>query len=69
MIVKYFEDTDTLYVQFSDRDVAQTKDFDENTTVDFDKDGHVVAVTLEHAKKFAKVTDFSFERVLPKSAA
>ena len=69
MIVKYFEDSDTLYVQFNDRTVAQTKDLDENTTLDFDKNGHVVAVTLEHAKKFARVTDFSFERVLPKSAA
>lgn len=45
------------------------KDLDENTGLDFDKEGHVVAVTLEHAKEFARVTDFSFERILPKSAA
>ncbi len=69
MIVKYFEDTDTLYVQFNDRAVAKTKDLDENTTLDIDQEGHPVAITLEHAKKFAKVTDFSFQHVLPKSAA
>ena len=69
MIVKYFEDTDTLYVQFNDREVAQTKDLDKHTTLDVDKEGHPVAITLEHAKKFVKVTDFSFEHILPKSAA
>ena len=68
MVIKYFEDTDTLYVQFNDRAVVKTKDLDENTTLDMDKDGHPVAITLEHAKKFAKVTDFSFEHILPKSA-
>jgi len=69
MIIKYFEDSDTLYVQFNNNDVAETKDLDENTTLDFDKSGHVIAMTLEHAKKFARVSDFSFEHVLPKSAA
>ena len=68
MTIKYFEDTDTLYVQFNDHQVAETKDLDENTTLDFDRNGCVVAMTLEHAKKFARVSDFSFEHVLPKSA-
>ncbi len=69
MVIKYFEDTDTLYVQFNNSAVAETKDLDENTTLDFDKSGHVIGMTLEHAKKFARVSDFSFEHVLPKSAA
>ena len=68
MIIKYFEDSDTLYVQFNSNTIVETKDLDENTTLDFDKSGHVVAMTLEQAKKFAKVSDFSFEHVLPKSA-
>jgi YD repeat-containing protein len=68
VIVKYFEDADTLYVQFSDREVAETKDLDENTTLEYDKSGRVVGMTLEHAKKFAEVSDFSFEHILPKSA-
>ena len=67
MTIKYFEDTDTLYVQFNNNTVAETKDLDENATLDFDKDGYVVGMTLEHAKRFARVSDFSFEHVLPKS--
>jgi uncharacterized protein YuzE len=68
MVVKYFEDTDTLYVQFNNNAVAETKELDQNTTIDLDKEGRVVSMTLEHAKTFAKVSDFSFEHILPKSA-
>ena len=69
MIIKYFEDTDTLYVQFNQQAVAETKDLDENTTLDMDQSGRLVGMTIEHAKRFTSVSDFSFEHILPKSAA
>lgn len=68
MIIKYFEDTDTLYVQFNLREIAETKEFDEDITLDLDKNGRLVGITLEHAKSFASVSDFSFEHILPKPA-
>ncbi len=68
MIVKYFEDTDTLYLQFNRNKVMDTRDLDGDTVVDYDTKGHVVAITLEHAKKTADVSDFSFQHVLPKAA-
>jgi hypothetical protein len=34
--VKYFEDTDTLYIEFRDTDIAESKDLDENTVLDVD---------------------------------
>ncbi|NUM78051.1 DUF2283 domain-containing protein, partial [candidate division KSB1 bacterium] len=42
MRAQYFHDTDTLYIVFSDNEAVETKDFDENTMVDLDKDGHWV---------------------------
>jgi len=36
MKVKYFEDTDTLYIEFRDSDIAESKDLDENTVLDLD---------------------------------
>ena len=68
MLIKYFEDTDTLYVQFNDREVQETRDLDENTVMDLDKEGRPVGITLEHAKSFASVSGFTFEHILPKSA-
>jgi len=49
MKVKYFGDTDTLYIEFRDRDIAESKDLDENTVLDVDAHGNVCAITFEHA--------------------
>ena len=39
MKVKYFDDTDTLYIEFRESDIAESKDLDENTVLDVDADG------------------------------
>jgi len=49
MRIQYFEDTDTLYIEFQARGIAQTRDHDENTTMDLDADGNLLAITFEHA--------------------
>ena len=49
MKVSYFSDTDTLYIEFRNNDISETKDLDENTILDLDSDRQVVAITLEHA--------------------
>jgi len=63
MKVKYFEDTDTLYVELSDSEVAETKELNENLYVDLDADGRVVSLTIEHAKATSGKLDFSYETV------
>jgi len=47
--MSYFEDTDTLYIEFRQDSAAQTKDLDENTVLDIDAEGNVISITLEHA--------------------
>ena len=49
MTIRYFEDTDTLYIEFRDRVLVETRDLDENTTIDMDAEGNVLAITFEHA--------------------
>jgi uncharacterized protein YuzE len=63
MKVTYFHDTDTLYIEFSDAESAETRDLDENTLIDFDRDGNVCALTLEHAKDRTDVSQVVFEEV------
>ena len=63
MKIKYFQDTDTLYIEFRPAKVAETKDLDENTLLDLDKDGNICAITVEHAKDRADISHFSFEQV------
>ena len=64
MRIKYFQDTDTLYIEFRPTKVAETKDLDEHTLLDLDKDGNICAITVEHAKDRADIPHFSFEQVV-----
>lgn len=63
MKIQYFADTDTLLITFNDRGVAETRDLDENATLDLDTQGQVVAMTLEHASQHADVHTVSFEQI------
>jgi len=63
MKIKYFKDTDTLLIEFRQADVEETKDLDENTILDYDKNGNICAITVEHASERADIPEFSFEEV------
>ena len=63
MKIKYFRDTDTLYIEFSAGEIVETKDLDENTEVDVDRGRNICAITIEHAKERADLPHFSFEQV------
>lgn len=55
MKLSYFKDTDTLYIEFKESIVAETKDLDENTLLDVDDKGDAVSITVEHASKRADI--------------
>jgi uncharacterized protein YuzE len=63
MKIKYFQDTDTLYIEFKAAEVVETKDLDENTVLDLDRHGNICAITVEHAKERADIPHFSFEQI------
>jgi len=51
MKMNYYDDTDTLYIEFRESDVVETKDVDENTLLDFDQSGQIISITIEHASQ------------------
>lgn len=53
MKIKYFADTDTLYIELREGTVAETRDWDENTVLDVDAGGNICAMTVEHASAHA----------------
>jgi len=68
MKIKYFTDTDTALVEFSDNQVAQTKEINENIYIDFDADGNLVNMTIEHAGKQANITEIAYQQIESKNA-
>ncbi len=64
MKIRYFQDTDTLYIEFSGAGVAETRDLDEDTQLDIDAEGNICGITVEHAQKRVEdIPHVSFEQV------
>ena len=63
MKVKYFKDTDTLYIEFNAQNITETKDLDENTVLDVDQSGNICAITFEHASERTDVQQITLEGI------
>ena len=63
MKIKYFQDTDTLYIEFRASDITESRERDENTLLELDAKGQICALTMEHARERADIPAFSFEQV------
>lgn len=63
MKIRYSAGTDTLYIEFRDVPVADSRDLDENTLLDVDADGNICAIAVEHASTRAGIPQFSYEQV------
>jgi uncharacterized protein YuzE len=63
MKIQYFQDTDTLYIEFKKAEIAETKDLDENTLLEVDRDGNICGITIEHASQRTDIPRFSYEQV------
>jgi len=63
MRVKYFSDTDTALVEFTDKEVVETKEISANIYVDLDGRGNLVSMTIEHARTNARLQEFSYQEV------
>lgn len=63
MKIQHFKDTDTIYIQFTNNLVTDTKELNENTLLDLDKDGGLVAITIEHASEQSILPYFAYEQL------
>lgn len=68
MRMKYFSDTDTAHIEFTDKAVHETKEISENIYIDVDEKGNIVSMTIEHAKNSAGLWEFSYQE-MPRQTA
>lgn len=64
MTIKYFPDTDTALLEFSDKAIKETKALSENVYVDLDAEGNLVSMTIEHAKTHTGLPNLSMEEMV-----
>jgi uncharacterized protein YuzE len=63
MKVKYFADTDTTLLEFSNTPPVETQELDENIYLDLDDQGNIVSITIEHASQSTNVEEFLYQRI------
>lgn len=68
MRIKYFSDTDTALVEFSNSAVHETVEVNENIYIDLDDKGSLVSMAIEHAKDQANLDEVSFLQMARASA-
>ena len=67
MRVKYFSDTDTALIEFTDNEAIETKEISENVYIDLDRHGNPVSITIEHARSNARLKEFSYQEIVSQS--
>jgi len=67
MKIKYFDDTDTAFIEMRDKDVVETVEINENIYIDLDENGNLVSMTIEHAKENAGLWEVSYQEVRKKT--
>jgi uncharacterized protein YuzE len=63
MKIKYFEDTDTALLEFSEHPIFETKEINENIYLDLDENGNLIGMTIEHAMSQANINEVSFQQI------
>ena len=63
MRMKYFSDTDTALLEFTDDPVAETREISESIYADLDRRGNLVSMTIEHARSNTRLDEFSYQEV------
>ena len=60
MKIRYFSDTDTALIEFSNKPILETKEISENLYIDTDENGNIVSMTIEHAKEKANISEITY---------
>lgn len=60
MKIRYFSDTDTTLIEFSNKSNIETKEISENRYIDLDESSKLVSMTIEHARDKANISEVSY---------
>jgi uncharacterized protein YuzE len=63
MNVKYFKDTDTALLEFSEAEGDETREIAAKVYVDLDKSGNLVSMTIERAAATAQLPYVRIEAI------
>lgn len=63
MEIRYFQDTDSLLIHFTDKEIVETRDLNEHVLIELDKEGSLASMAIEHAREQAEIGSFLYQQV------
>ncbi len=57
----YYRDTDSLYIELSDKVGADSQEVAPGVVLDFDAEGHVVGIDIDHASQIVDLSKLEAE--------
>ena len=64
MEITYFSDTDTLLINFTKKEIVETRDIHANVLIDLDEYGNLISMTIEHATQHMDIENFSYQKIV-----
>lgn len=69
MTFHYYEETDSLYIDLKDRPGVEAQEVRPGVVLDFDEDGALVGIDIDHASKNANLNRVEFDSLPVRSVA
>jgi uncharacterized protein YuzE len=63
MRIQYYADTDSLYIDFSARPSAESKEITDGVVLDYDAEGNIVGIDIDHASKRLELSDLTLSQL------
>jgi uncharacterized protein YuzE len=63
MKLNYYPETDTLYIEFSEKASAESKDISEGVVRNYDLEGNLVGMDIDNASKKVSLKELSLRKI------
>ncbi len=63
MKISYYPDTDSLYIDLSERPSAESREISEGIVQDYDAQGSLVGIDIDHASKKVELKKLTLDKL------
>lgn len=63
MKLKYYPDTDSLYIDLSEKPSTESREVSEGVVLDYDKQGNLVGIDIDNASKKVQLRELTLSKL------
>lgn len=63
MKLNYYPDTDSLYIELSEKSSIESQEISEGIVIDYDSEGTIVGIDIDNASKKLNLSELVIKRV------